>query len=96
MQEFAERKRQIHLEQQERKELTKANRHQLSSSMSEGIMMSEGAKVEAAGRASFEKSVKIELASIRARQKKKAPPKKVVRKFGDRIKDDDELPPPRK
>jgi len=56
----------------------------LSLSMSEGPMLSEGSRIEAAGRVSFEKSVKIELAAMNMRRKKKAPEKgKGKRRKGD-------------
>ena len=65
----------------------------MSPSMSEGpMMLAEGSKIEAAGRASFEKSVKVELDAIKARiaaklaarKKKKEKKQKGGKKKGDR------------
>ena len=59
----------------------------MSPSMSEGpMMLSEGSKIEAAGRASFEKSVKAELDSIKARIAAKLAARKKKKKRKDRKK----------
>jgi hypothetical protein len=84
MQEFFERKKEA--QKQEEKKL---HAHKpLTLSMSEGPMLSEGSKIEAAGRASFEKSVKIELASLLMRKKRKEQKGKGKDKKGKDGKDD--------
>jgi len=50
------------------------------------MMLSEGSKIEAAGRASFEKSVKAELDSIKARIAAKLAARKKKKKRKDRKK----------
>jgi len=65
--------------------------HPISPSMSEGTMLRESQNVEQQGRASFEKSVKVELDAIKARiaaklaakKKKKEKKQKGGKKKGD-------------
>jgi len=73
MQGFAEKKKEEHKQEDKKQPLAC---RPIALSMSEGpMMLSDGSKVEAAGRASFEKSVKIEIAAMNMRRKKKAPEK---------------------
>lgn len=59
----------------------------MSPSMSEGpMMLADSSKVEQQGRASFEKSVKVELASIKARIAAKLAARKKKKKKKDRKK----------
>ena len=77
MQEFFARKKEIHA--QEEKKQPPAHKP-LTLSMSEGLMFSEGKKIEAAGRASFEKSVKVELSAMKARAEKRKARRKRAKK----------------
>ncbi len=78
MQELIERRK----EAQKAEEKKQAPAHKpLSLSMSEGPMLqSDGRKIEDAGRASFEKSVKIELDAMKARIAQKLMQKKKEKK----------------
>ncbi|MCX6769298.1 MAG: hypothetical protein NT051_01310 [Candidatus Micrarchaeota archaeon] len=68
--------------------------HAAQISMSEGPMQlrDEGVKIERAGRLSFEKSVEIELAALKARlaRRKKA---RAAKAKGKKQKDDSQKPP---
>jgi len=78
MQEFFERKKEAPKQEEKKQPLTHKS---LSLSMSEGpMMLAEGGKIEAAGRASFEKSVKVELDAIKARIAVKLAGKKKTKK----------------
>ncbi len=70
MQGFAERKREEKAQLEGEKKKTK--QHHMMPSMSEGPMLiDETASIEARARASFEKGVKIELAAMKGRKKRK-------------------------
>jgi len=74
MQGFAEKKKEEHKQEEKKQPLACKP---IALSMSEGpMMLSDGSKVEAAGRTSFEKSVKIELDAIKARMAAKLSAKK--------------------
>jgi len=78
MQEFFERKKEA--PKQEEKKQPMAHKP-LELSMSEGpMMLADSSKVEQQGRASFEKSVKIEMDSLKARTAKKLMQKKKAKK----------------
>ena len=78
MQEFFERKKEA--PKQEEKKQPPAHKP-LPLSMSEGpMLLADSGKIEAAGRASFEKSVKIELDAMKARIAAKLAAKKKAQK----------------
>jgi len=85
MQEFFERKKEAPKQEEKKQPLTHKS---LSLSMSEGPMMiADGGKIEAAGRASFEKSVKVELDAIKTRIAIKLAGKKKSMKKGKKSRE---------
>ena len=78
MQEFFERKKEAQKTEEKKQPLA---HKPLNMSMSEGpMMLADSGKVEAAGRASFEKSVRIELDAMKARIAKKLMQRKKEKK----------------
>jgi len=78
MQGFAERKKEEHKQEEKKQPLACKP---IALSMSEGpMLLADGSKVEAAGRASFEKSVRIEIDAMKARVAKALMQKKKEKK----------------
>ena len=86
MQEFFERKKEAPKQAEKKQPMA---HKPLNLSMSEGpMMLADSGKVEQQGRASFEKSVKIELEAMKARIAKKLMQKKKEKKKRDKKKKD--------